>query len=187
MTVIRDVAVILLAMVVAMGAVTAVAVGVAMWARRRWHRKKAALALHVQGIAVAASVAGLRWLWTRPLPSRDWRRLQRSRRRLLKSVDAAVHAVDQARSAGAPLGDLESLCRRLAQAADPVERSLRIAQHSAAPSGAARDSLRQAHELTVAADRIHQAALDQLTASMLPVTTQIADHVRIESLAMKSH
>jgi len=178
-----DVAVVLVAVgILAAIAAGAVVVGV-LWLRRKWRSKRLALALKLNGLAVGAAVSGVRWLWTRPLPDRHWRRLQGARRDLLRATTGAEHAVREARAAEASLGDLEGLTRRLRHSSLDVDRSLRIAQQSGATEPVD-ELLRHASELTRAARGIQRAAAESLAELHRHTTDELASHVRIEEQAL---
>ena len=116
--------------------VLAAAAGAAWWVKRRVRRRLErigrAVTRRAAGISAAAAVAGWQWLWSRPLPDSRWIAAGRARRRLWRAVGAAGHAVAVAREAGAPTGDLETLCRRLRQAAADADRSLVMAGRATA-------------------------------------------------------
>ena len=176
-----------LGVIVAVAILAAIASGAvvvgALWLRRRWKRKRVALALKFNGLALAAAASGVRWLWTRPMPDHRWRTLQRARRELLRASTGAEHAVREARAAEAPLGDLEGLTRRMRRAAIDVDRSLRIAQQSDA--GEPMDELlRHASEVTRAAGGIQRAAAESLAEMHRVTTDELASHVRLEEQAM---
>ncbi len=178
-----DVAGVLVAVVVlAAIAAGAVLVG-ALWLRRRWRTKRAALALQLNGIALAAAASGARWLWTRPMPDRRWRTLHRARRELLRAATGAEHAVREARDAEASIGDLDGLTRRLRHSALDVDRSLRIAQHSGS-SEPVDELLRHATELSRAARGIQRAAAESLAELHRHTTDELVGHVRLEQRAM---
>jgi hypothetical protein len=98
-------------------------------------------------------------------------------------VNGAEHAVRAARSAGASVGDLESLCRRLRRAATDVDRSVSIAQCDSGPTpdGVAATQLT---ELVTAAGRIRHAAATSLDHLSRPATSHLVDDVRREEAAM---
>lgn len=175
-----------LAVLVAVGILSVMAVGAAfvgvLWLRRTWRRKRVALAFRLNGLALGAAASGMRWLWTRPLPDHHWRTLQRARRDLLRASTGAEHAVREARSAHASLGDLEGLTRRLRHAALDVDRSLRIAQQSGA-SEPEDELLRHARELTTAACAIQRAAAASLAELHRDTTDELVSHVRLEEQA----
>lgn len=183
-SVLRDVAVILAVVGIVLFVIGSVAMAGALWARRLWRRKKAAFAVQLSGLALGAGAAGMRWLWTRPIPDRRWRSLHRARRELIKSSYGAELAVREARAAAAPLGDLESLSRRLSSAAVDVDRSLRIAQKPPAPTGDISELIRQSHELATAGLRIQRAAALALASTHSLASRELAAHVRIEEQAI---
>jgi hypothetical protein len=178
-----DVAVVLVAAGVLMAlAVAAAAVGF-LWLRRTWRRKRMALAVQMNGLVLGAAASGARWLWTRPVPDHRWRTLQRARRGLLKATMGAEQAVRDARASNAPLGDLESLTRRLRQASLDVDRSLRIAQQSDAKEPSS-ELLEHAAELTKAGNGIQRAAAESLAAMHRQTTGELVGHISLEEQAI---
>jgi hypothetical protein len=168
-----------------------VAVAGGLWLKRR-------LRLHVQGTDWASLAGRTRraaagqfrarspWWWSRPVPSRHWVAAALARRRLRRAVTAAEHAVAQARKSGAPTGDLNSLCRRLRQAATDTDRSLAVAGR-AAPSGARDDhAFSQAAELLAAAGQIQEAATSSATSMARPEVASLTDDVRQEVTALSA-
>ncbi|HEV3213557.1 MAG TPA: hypothetical protein VGZ03_09205 [Acidimicrobiales bacterium] len=179
----RDVAAVLVAAGILAAVVAGALVFCALWLRRIWRRKRVELTLRLNELALAAVASGARWLWTRSLPDRRWRTLQRARRDLARSSARAEHAVRQVRDANASLGDLESLTRRLRHAALDVDRSLRIAQRSAG-NELVDELLRHAHELTRAANGIQRAAAASLAGLHRESTDELVGHVRLEEQAL---
>lgn len=175
------------ALLVAAGIVAALAAGAVfaglLWLRRMWRHKRAVLALQLSGLALGAASSGVRWLWTRPMPDHFWRTLQRARRDLLRASTGAEHAVRQARTAHASIGDLEGLTRRLRHAAIDVDRSLRIAQQSGATESV-NELLHHADELTTAGRGIQKAAAESLAHLHRHTTEELTHHVRIEEQAL---
>jgi hypothetical protein len=154
----------------------------AMWLRRWWRRQRAGLALTLNGLVLGAAASSVRWLWTRPVPDRRWRTLHRARRDLLRASAGAESAVLEARATGAPLGDLESLTRRLRQSATDVDRSLRIAQQSSSSEHVG-ELLRHADELTKAARAIQRTAATSLAELHRLTTEELVGHVQLEERA----
>jgi hypothetical protein len=151
----------------------------AMCLRRWWRRQREGLALTLNGLALGAAVSGVRWLWTRPAPDHRWRTLHRARRNLLRASTGAENAVLEARAAGASLGHLEGLTRRLCQSAVDVDRSLRIAQQSGSNEHAG-EILRHADELTKAARSIQRTAAISLAELHRLTTDELVGHVQLE-------
>jgi hypothetical protein len=168
------------AIIGAVGAAATVA-GI-FWLRRVWRRRRAALAFKVSGVAVTATAAGFRWLSTRPAPDRRWWLLHRARRDLLRAATGAEHAVREAKAAGAPLGDLEGLSRRVRRAAIDVDRSLRIAQHSEGTE-ATGELVRHAQEVATAARRIQRTAAESLNGRNRDATDMLVRDARLEEQA----
>jgi hypothetical protein len=169
---------------------TAVAAGVGvagvLWIRRVWRRRRNELALRASGLAVTGVAAAFQWLGTRSVPDHRWWVLQRARRGLLRSSTGAEHAVREAKAAGAALGDLEGLARRLRRAAVDVDRTLRIAQRSDG-NDALDELLRHSRDLTAAGIRIQRAAADSLVGLNRQTTHDLVAHVLTEERAMVGH
>ncbi|MGH9092974.1 MAG: hypothetical protein ACRDZR_16600, partial [Acidimicrobiales bacterium] len=100
-----------LAGLVVVGAVAALA-GV-LWLRHRWRRLRLVLAGRVQEAAGQVGRNGWRWALAQPVPDARWRAVTRSRRQVLRAAASAERAVEAATAAGAPVGDLPHLARRL--------------------------------------------------------------------------
>lgn len=165
------------------GAVVILAV---LWLRARWSRLQRLLARRLQNLALDAAAAGWRWFWARPRHDYRWRSLHRVRRDLAQSLAGAEQAVAIARSSGAPLGELASLCRRLRSSAGAVDSSLRIAQRGPATLEEGQTAGRQATELAAAARRIQSAAAMAVAGSSDLVTGMLLDDVDRETTALTS-
>ena len=161
-----------------------------------WLKRKLRPRLHSASWAALAgrarqSTAGhlrpkARWWWSRPVPNRHWVAATLARRRLWRAVSAAEHAVAQARKAGAPTGDLNSLCHRLRQAAIGTDRSLAIASR-AMPPGAPPDRVSsQAADLVATAGQIQGAAAHSAASVSQPKVVSLADDVRQEVVALSA-
>jgi hypothetical protein len=165
----------------------AVAASVAMmllW--RRWRSFRRLASVHVRGLVIEMSAVAWQWLWSRPRLDRRWRSLHRLRRELATSTAGAEHALSVARQTGTPLGDLESLCRRLRHGATAVDRSLRIAQRGTGPvidSGAA---CHQAEDLVLAARHIQRATLALVSQDSDSATAGILRDVEQEVAAKRA-
>jgi hypothetical protein len=105
----------------------------------------------------------------------DGRAMLADRRHLQMSVCRAKRAVAAAKGAGAPIGDLESLTRRLRSSTNAVDPSLRIASW---PEDAA--------TLAVVAATIQEAAATALTGTIRPTTTALLDDGHRELVAISS-
>ncbi|GEM_PF-3883619 len=156
-----------LELVVAAGVVLAfVGTGVVMTGvvvRRFWRRLHKVLRRPLSEAVAETRRVGWRWVLARPLPDRQWRAALRSRRQLLAAVSAAEHAVEVASAAGAPVGDLRSLSRRLRASANAIDRSLSITQRGIAGfPGTVPAPSAQLHDLLQAAAQIQRAALRAL-------------------------
>ena len=106
----------------------AIALAGALWVRRRWRRASLLWRQGPEAALVLVGRSAWRWAVDRPLPDRRWRAVARSRRQLRLSVTAAERAVEVAAVAGAPVGELRSLSRRLRTSADALDASLAIDQ-----------------------------------------------------------
>ena len=160
------------------------------------------LALLVAGAAI--SVLGMRWLWRSVVlrvqsVGTDWRWLsvrpvldprRRStlliRRDLWRAVAGSERAVGHLRAAGAPLGDLPSLVRRLRSAATDLDRSLQIAQDSASATGTTEALSRDLGLLRSAAEHIQRSAAIALGASASPAVGALVDDTRRELAAFSA-
>jgi hypothetical protein len=161
-----------------------VAMVVAFWLRRRWGKLRRLLIGPARSLADDAGSAWWRWLWSQPLPDRRWLSMHRARRRLWRALAGAEHGVAMARSSGAPLGDLVSLCRRLRQAVCDIDRSLRLAQRSTGILIDIDAIVRQAGDLTYSACLIQQAAALSLASISEPTTIDLVGDVHQELAAM---
>jgi hypothetical protein len=159
------------------------AIGV-LWVRRTWGRKRIELVRRLNGVSLGVATSGMRWLWSRPLPDRHWRTLQRARRDLARATGGAEHSVREASDAGASTGDLIGLLRRLQHAALDVDRSLRIAQQSS-PADPVDELLAHAVDLSTSARRIQRAAAESLAELHRSVTADLVRHVRVEEQAIR--
>lgn len=136
----------------------------ALWLRHRWRRVRLLLGARVQAVAADAGWHGWRWALARPLPDARWRSVTRSRRQVLRAVSSAERAVDAARVAGAPVGDLPQLARRLRSSADAVDASLAVEQRGAWSHHGTGGTDEQVREVLRAAACIHEAAAVALAA-----------------------
>ncbi|HYA68187.1 MAG TPA: hypothetical protein VED63_05590 [Acidimicrobiales bacterium] len=164
---------------VVVAALCATTVLAAFWLRRRWARLRSVVACRSRALLEKGEL----WVLACPLPDRSWRSATRARRRLWRSVGAAEQAVNLARSAGAPLGDLEGLARRLHRAAIAVDASLRIAgrDHGPADHGAV---FAQVHELEAAAGHIERAAATAQAWITRPETAGLVAEAEREAAAI---
>jgi hypothetical protein len=138
----------------------------ALWLRRRWRRLLLVLGGRAQAAAAEAGRTGWRWALAQPLPDARWRHVTRARRQVLLAVSSAERAVDAAAVAGAPVGDLPQLARRLRSAADAVDASLAVGQRDPRTRREAGEATTgQVREVLRAAACIHDAAALALTAS----------------------
>jgi len=182
--VLRDLGFVVLAVGVLAAAMGMVALATAMWVRRQWRRKRGLLVLNAHALALSAGAAGVRWLWSRPVPDRRWLALHRVRRQLHRAVDGAATAVAEAAAAKASIGDLGSLSTRLTSVATDVDRALRIAQNAGGDHVDVDAAVRQARELTTAGRDVQRAASLSLEAANRPAAQALVDHVRVEIQAV---
>jgi hypothetical protein len=99
---------------------------------------------------------------------------------LASSLSGAERAIAVARTARAPIGELDVLCRRLRQSALDVDRSLRIAQHASIPVTDAEMTLLQARDLVASASDIQRAAFVAVTGIARPSTAELVRDVQLE-------
>jgi len=183
-SVLRDLGLVVLAVGVLAVAMGVVAFATALWVRRQWRRKRGLLALNAHALALSAGAAGVRWLWSRPVPDRRWLALHRERRRLHRAVDGAARAVAEAKAANASIGDLASLSARLTCVATDVDRALRVAQNADGDHVDVDAAVTQARELTTAGREVQRAASLSLEATNRPAAQALVDHVRLEIQAV---
>jgi hypothetical protein len=169
---------------------TAAVVG-GLWLKRRLRLRMqsanwAALAGRARRAAVGHFRARNPWWWSRPVPSRHWVAAARARRRLRRAVTGAEYAVAQARKSGAPTGDLDSMCRRLRQAATDTDRSLAIAGGATPPRARADHASAQAAELVAAAGLIQNAAASSAASMSRPAVASLTQDVRQEVTALSA-
>lgn len=174
----------------AVGAVLALcaaaAVGAVLWARRRWRRLRSELGSRAQALLLVAGRAGWRWVLTRPAPDRRWVATTARRRQLLRAVADAERAVAVADAAGAPIGDLRSLTRRLRSSADSLDASMSIdRRHAPGPQEPAGWS-EQVDELLQAAAHIRTAAVRALSATTDHHRTGLAADAERELVAVSA-
>jgi hypothetical protein len=159
--------------------VTAVSITFAVFAARRRYRKTRArvLAAFIPGRggsgALASSMRAL------PAAQPGWWSVQRERRQLWQSVQAAEHAVASATAANAPVGDLPRLVRQLRGAADAVDVALQAGSraHTHIP-----DSVHtQRAELQRTANEISRSALDSLATTSHGPTHDLSHAVKVEA------
>jgi len=161
-----------------------------LWLKRKLRRRPHSASWAALAGRARQSTAGhlrpkARW-WSWPVPNRHWVAATLARRRLWRAVSAAEHAVAQARKAGAPTGDLNSLCHRLRQAAGDTDRSLAIASR-AMPPGAPPDRVSsQAADLVATAGQIQGAAAHSAASVSQPKVVSLADDVRQEVVALSA-
>jgi hypothetical protein len=158
----------------------------ALWVRRRWRRLRLLWRNGPEGALVLLGRSAWRWALDRPLPDRRWREVTKSRRDLRLSVAAAERAVDVAAAAGAPVGELRSLSRRLRTSADALDASLAIDQWRATRSTGVPDIGRQVDELLRASADIHESAARMLTTTSGVVQTGLLEDAQRELAAVSA-
>lgn len=178
-------------LLVGTASVVALTIGVivaAVWLRRRWRRLRRMVALQIPDIAREANLVAWRWIWTRPLPDSRWRRSHQARRRLNRAVTGAERAVAVAGSAGAPLGDLESLCHRMRRVATSVDAQLWMSQGTTGPSSDPAATLRQSEAIVAAAGRIQETAVAAMRGTALELSDLVDDvHREVAAVAVGTH
>jgi hypothetical protein len=169
------------------GLLAVVASGV-WWLRRRVRRR-----LHLLGLtsanrprraAASAGAADSWWLWSLPMPDRRWWSGVRARRELWRAVSAAEHAVAAAHHGGAPIGDLDGLCRRLRRAAGSADRSLAVWPRSAVAGVGLENAAGEVRDVVSAAGQIQTVAAAALASVSRPAARELADDVRAEVVAL---
>ena len=124
-----DAAPVVLAGLVFAGAVVAAATvaGLVAWRalRRRWRRVASHAAVRTAAAIWATTGAGQRWVPNAGADITRWSP-QRARREMRRAVGDAEAAVRSAAEAGAPVGELPDLCRRLEAGAGDVDRLLNM-------------------------------------------------------------
>jgi hypothetical protein len=172
-----------------------VAAAAGWWLRRLVRRRVEALGRQFAGrasrAAAGAAGGGWRWVLSRPLPDRRWAASALARRRLWRAVGAAEHAVARAREAGAPVGDLDGLCRRLREAARGVDRALVIngrTARAAAGGGTAPSLIGESlvGDLVAVAGRIQATASEAAAAVSRPAVSGLSGDVAREVAAVSA-
>ena len=170
--------------------VLTVAVAGGLWLKRRLRSRLQAAGGAVAWLAGRAAADRARTrsrsLWSLPWPNRHWVAAARTRRRLWRAVTAAEHAVAQARKSGAPTGDLDSLCRRLRQAAADTDRSVAVAGRATAAGTRSDHASSQAADLVVAAGLIHDAAASSAASMARPAVASLTQDVHQEVTALSA-
>jgi hypothetical protein len=169
-------------------ALVAVMAGGVWWLRRRVQRRLEMLGLvwasRPRRATAPVGGTGSWWLWSLPTPDRRWWSGVRARRELWRAVGGAEHAVAAARRGGAPIGDLDGLCRRLRRAAGSADRSLAIWQRSAVAGVGLEDAVGEVSDVVSAARQIEAVASAALASVSRPVARELADDVRAEVVAL---
>jgi hypothetical protein len=170
----------LMATMLAAGIVVLAAAVTGVWWLRRRVRRRLGTINH----AAAAAHAGWRWLLSQPVPDRRWLAVTRQRRTLWRAVSAAEHAIATAQQAGAPTGDLDTLCRRLRRAAQDADRFLSVAHGAASWGREAGQAQPDIDDLLTAAGLIHDTAASAVASLSQPAAGHLADDVRREAEAL---
>jgi len=163
-------------------------VGVVTWAvvavRRRYRALRRRVEALRDGGAVAEIVRQLDAAWRRyPVTDASWRRSRRAQRSMWMAVEGSEKAVRHAEAAGAPVGDLPSLARRLHQSAGDVDRLLSLQAHGA-PGTGTDEAYAQAASVTSAAQEIHRAATVSLHRFTSPDVAAVAAATSAEVQAL---
>jgi hypothetical protein len=176
-----DAAIITLLLVLA-GAAVSVAVVVHV-ARRRYRKARARV---ITAFLPGSGRSGALATTVRALPAMQvgWWSVQRDRRQLWHSVDAAEHAVATATQANAPIGELPRLVRQLRLAAESVDSALQAGSraHTKIPESV---EIQRAH-VRSSADEICRSALDSLAITAHAPTHDLARSVQVEVHALAS-
>jgi hypothetical protein len=150
--------------------VGAVVAGMVLWRtlKRRWR---------LMGAHPAVRVAASAWTVASAVGSRTGRKdagwgAPRSRRELWGAVAKAESAVEEADRAGAPVGDLPDLCRRLRDAAGDVDRLLVMGAEL--PVDAASSVRTQVAEVLAASANIRLAAVTATSDASAPRVSALA-------------
>ena len=170
--------------------VLTVAVAGGLWLKRRLRSRLRGAGGAVARLAGRAAAGPVRtrgrFLWSLPVPSHHWVAAVRARRRLWRAVAAAEHAVAQARKAGAPTADLDSLCRRLRRTAADADRAVALAGRATAADARSDHASAQAAELVVAAELIQDAAASSAASMTRPAVAGLTEDVRQEVTALSA-
>jgi hypothetical protein len=179
----------LLAAALAAGAICLAAAATGLWWLKRRIRRRLDAARRVMAARAAGGgplSIGSRWLWSRRLPDRRWIAAARARQELWRAVSAAGHAVTAARQAGAPIGELDTLCRRLRHAAADADRALAVARRAPAAAGELDPVSSQIGDLVKTAGLIHDAAASAVASVYQPTATSLAGDARREAVALSA-
>lgn len=177
----------LLAAALAAGAICLAGAAVGLWSLKRRVRRGLEASRRVMAARAAGSGGvsiGSRWLWSRRLPDRRWIAAARARHELWRAVSAADHAVTAAQQAGAPIGELDTLCRQLRHAAADADRALSVARRAPVAAGELDPVSSQARDLVKTAGLIHDAAASALASVYQPAAARLADDARREAVAL---
>ncbi len=179
----------LLAAALAAGAICLAGAATGLW----WLQRRIRRRLEASRRVIAARAAGSggvsigpRWLWSRRLPDRRWIAAARARQELWRAVSAADHAVTAARQAGAPIGELDTLCRRLRHAAADADRALSVARRAPAAACEQGPVPSQVGDLVKTAGLIHDAAVSAVASVYQPAAVSLADDARREAVALSA-
>jgi hypothetical protein len=115
------------------------------------------------------------------IASPRWWLAQHERQRMWRAVGAAEHAVDVARGAGAPVGDLAALTRQLSGAAHDVDASLRA---GARLGWTSTDVRSDRDRIMSCAQGIQRAAMESLSAVSRLASESVAESVDREVAAV---
>ena len=179
----------LLAAALAAGTIGLAGAATGLWWLKRRVRRRLEAARRVMAARAAGGgpvSIGSRWLSSRRLPDRRWIAAARARQELWRAISAADHAVTAARQAGAPIGELHTLSRRLRRAAANADRALSVARRAPAAAGELGPVTSQVGDLVKTAGLIHDAAASAVASVYQPAATNLADDARREAVALSA-
>ncbi len=149
--------------------------GLLRYARRRWRRWLGGPGGAV-GVVLTGGLGGSLFSLADP----RWWSAQLDRQRMWRSVAAATSAVERARAAGAPVGNLPRLSRRLKAAAADLDPVVALTHHASRTDHRARCELRS---LLEAAEELRTAAVEALHDHAQPHVADVVSSVRLEAAA----
>lgn len=154
--------------------------------QRRWMLARSRLWALV-GPRLAPSGRDVRpWSSGQPVWDPRWWATHWTRYRLWNAVTSAEQAVSDAEKAGAPVGDLPVLCRRVRAAARDLDRLLRVTPGWGEGQAGTRSTRAQVAQLVSAAESIKQTAAAGISEFGAPGVGDLADDVRREVQALRA-
>lgn len=165
-------------------------VGLAIMVKRRVQRRWMLVQVRLweflgPRFSLAARNGG-RWSSGQPLWDARWWASQWTRHRLWTAVTSAEQSVSGAEEAGAPVGDLPVLCRRLRVAAQDLDRLMRVAPGRGEGHEAARSAHDQVAQVVSAARSIQETAAAGMSEFGAPSVRDLADDVQREVHALRA-